>query len=202
MKDILLITIDSLRPDHIGCYGYDRDITPTLDSFSQEAQTMTQAFANGCSTPISFPSILSSSYALHYGGYPPHNKLSEERTLISEVLQAEGVETAGLHSNPHLFEELGYGRGFDTFFDSQSGGGRVSRLRNYINNNFSQGSPVYRVAKKLYYAVRSTGLDPGLPYVRAEEITDRTIDTLSESSGRQFVWAHYMDVHNLTRAAS
>ncbi|MCD2204873.1 sulfatase [Halobacterium sp. KA-6] len=196
MRDVLLITIDSLRSDHLGCYGYDRDISPNIDEISRESITLDNAFANGCSTPISFPSILTSSYALHHGGYPPITELSENRSFVSEPLAENGYRTVGIHSNPHLFADLGYGRGFSEFFDSQSSTGLIGRLRNYLNNNFQDNSLVYRGVKRLYYSVRSAGFDPGLPYVRAEDISDMAIEAVETGGNNQFIWAHYMDVHN------
>lgn len=196
MRDVLLITIDSLRSDHLGCYGYDRDISPNIDEISRESITLDNAFANGCSTPISFPSILTSSYALHHGGYPPITELSENRSFVSEPLAENGYRTVGIHSNPHLFADLGYGRGFSEFFDSESSTGLIGRLRNYLNNNFQDNSLVYRGIKRLYYSVRSAGFDPGLPYVRAEDISDMAIEAVETGGDNQFIWAHYMDVHN------
>ena len=56
--NIVLITIDSLRADHLSCYGYNRETTPHIDNFAQESIVFTNAFANGHNTSTSFPAIL------------------------------------------------------------------------------------------------------------------------------------------------
>jgi len=118
MRDIVLVTVDSLRADHVGWHGYDRNTTPNLDQRAASAQTFTSAFSHACSTRPSFPSIMtSSSYALEYGGF---ERLSSKRTTIAELLEEAGYETAGFHSNLYLSADFGYDRGFNRFFDSKS----------------------------------------------------------------------------------
>ena len=58
--NVLLITIDCLRADHVSCLGYARKTTPNLDNFAKKGVLFTQAIANGSSTLLSFPSILTS----------------------------------------------------------------------------------------------------------------------------------------------
>jgi len=99
MRDIVLVTVDSLRADHVGWHGYDRNTTPNLDQRAASAQTFTSAFSHACSTRPSFPSIMTSSYALEYGGF---ERLSSKRTTIAELLEEAGYETAGFHSNLYL----------------------------------------------------------------------------------------------------
>jgi len=84
----LLITVDSLRADHLGQYGYDRDTMPVLDEFADDGTVFTQAFSNGPYTRISIPSFHTSRY-LAYGdlnAFP----------TIGSVLGDAGVRTAGI----------------------------------------------------------------------------------------------------------
>src|SRR6056297_586472 len=99
MQDTLLVTIDSLRADHVGHLGYERDTTPNIDELADRGVTFSNAFAHACSTRPSFPSILTSAYALMYGGY---ERVSDEQTVVSEVFDRAGYETAGFHSNLYL----------------------------------------------------------------------------------------------------
>ena len=195
MKDVLLVTVDSLRADHVGCYGYGRDTTPTLDSRADDSAVYTNAFAHACSTRPSFPTILTSSYPLMYGGY---ERLSESRTLISEVFSDAGYRTAGFHSNAYLNPEFGYGRGFDHFFDSMTDPGTFARLRQWAKNRLNNESLIYRfLASAFFTAERHAGANIGSAYVDADEITDRAITWLCRDTDRPtFLWVHYMDVHH------
>jgi arylsulfatase A-like enzyme len=115
MKNVILITMDTLRRDVFGCYGNRPSLTPFMDSIQDKCLRFEQAYATGPYTQASFPGILTSSYYLEYGR---QMMLPLEKTLISEVLKKEGIITAAFHSNPYLSEDFGWNRGWDTFYDS------------------------------------------------------------------------------------
>ena len=68
-KNVILIIIDCLRVDHLGCYGYSRKTSPFIDSLAAKGTILEAAFANGPFTAASFLSILSSAYPLGKGKY-------------------------------------------------------------------------------------------------------------------------------------
>ena len=115
MKNVILLTIDALRKDVLGCYGNESGLTPFIDSLQNKCLKFTRAQASGPYTQASFPGLLTSSYYLEYG---KPKGLSPNRTLISEPLKRAGITTAAFHSNPHLCDYLGWNRGWDVFYDS------------------------------------------------------------------------------------
>ena len=115
MKNVILLTIDTLRKDVLGCYGNEDKLTPFIDSLQDKCIKFTNAQSTGPYTQASFPGILTSSYYLEYG---KQKKCSPKRTLISEVLNKSGITTAGFHSNPYLCDYFGWNRGWDVFYDS------------------------------------------------------------------------------------
>jgi len=130
MKNVILLTIDALRKDALGCYGNKDGLTPFIDSLQSEYIRFTRGQATGPYTQASFPGILTSSYYLEYGkpkGLSPH------RTLISEPLKRAGIVTAAFHSNPYLCDFLGWNRGWDFFYDSMEED--VSPRMPYIKGN-------------------------------------------------------------------
>lgn len=195
MNNAILVTIDSLRADHVGCLGYNRETTPNIDSLASESALFENAFAHACSTRPSFPSILTSTYPLMYGGY---EQLSEERTLISEIFADADYRTGGFHSNAYLNPEFGYGRGWDTFFDSKRDPGAVAKLRQWVKSSLDKNGIVYEtLASAFDTAERQVGASVGSAYVDADEITDRAIEWLESDDNQQtFLWVHYMDVHH------
>ncbi len=115
MRNVILLTIDALRKDVIGCYGNENELTPFIDSLQSQCIRFTKGQASGPYTQASFPGILTSSYYLEYGkpkGLSPH------RTLVSEPLKQAGIITAAFHSNPYICDFLGWNRGWDFFYDS------------------------------------------------------------------------------------
>jgi len=115
MKNVILITIDTLRRDVFGCYGSRTSFTPFMDSVQSKCLRFEKAYATGPYTQASFPGILTSSYYLEYG---KQKRLPTQKILISEVLKKNGIKTAAFHSNPYLSDYFGYNRGWDTFYDS------------------------------------------------------------------------------------
>lgn len=199
-KNVLLITIDSLRADHVGCLGYHRETTPSIDNVAQTGFIFTQAIANAANTPTSFPSILTSSYPSMYG-YQPH--LSKARTTIAEVLRANGFNTAAFHSNPYLSRYYGYDRGFDTFEDfifTKLGQRRkdIAATRNKIIKSMEPPFLPMR-AYRFIKGLANIGLEllkpVYTPYERADIINEKAVSWLRQRTDNFFLWIHYMDTH-------
>lgn len=195
MTDIVLITVDSLRYDRLGCYGHERDTSPNIDEIAEDSHRFTNVFSHAGMTRASFPTILTSSYSNMYGGY---ERITEGRTLLSEVLKRGGYSTAGFHSNLFLCADFGYQRGFDTFYDSRTDPGFTAKLRQFVKTNLDQDSFLYGVLQKLYDATeKNAGFNVGSTYVKADKITDLSIEWVNKSnSNDRILWTHYMDVHH------
>ena len=195
MRDIVLVTVDSLRADHVGWHGYERDTTPNLDRWADSSGVFTDAFSHACSTRPSFPAIMTSSYPLMYGGY---ERLSEQRTTIAEALHQTGYETAGFHSNLYLSADFGYDRGFDQFFDSKTDPSMLAKARQAVKTHLDDEGIIYNVLQRMFNATeKRTGIELGSAYVEAADITDRALEWVQDApESPRFLWVHYMDVHH------
>jgi arylsulfatase len=109
--DVLLITVDSLRPDHLGCYGYERPTSPALDAFAAGAVRFTRAFSASSFTPPSHASLLTSRHVGDHG-LLTWNELRDEELSLAEVLAAHGYRT-GASVNLLLLSEQNLGQGFE-----------------------------------------------------------------------------------------
>lgn len=130
MKNVILLTIDTLRKDVVGCYGSKLGLTPNLDRAAQKSIVFTNHMSAGPYTQASFPAILTSSYFLEFGA---PKKLSDKRTLVSQAVKSGGFTTAAFHSNPYLSGYFGWNRGWDKFYDSMQD--EVSPLVPYIKGD-------------------------------------------------------------------
>ena len=196
MASVVLVTIDSLRADHLGCFGYEREVSPVIDGLASEGLSF-DAYANSTWTRASFPSIITSTYPLEYGGF---EYLSENRTTVGSAVSAGGHRTAALHSNLWLSAEYGYERGFDYFYDSKTDPSPISRLRAWVKLHLDHDGLLYRTLQWLYDTTEEkAGMDVGSTYRDAETITDEAVDWLRGLDGDAediFCWVHYMDVHH------
>lgn len=196
MKNVLLITIDSLRADHVGYHGYQRNTTPIIDEYAAKGSRFLNTFAHAGGTRFSFPSILTGVTPLMYGGY---DRVSKEQTLISEVFSEAGYQTGGIHSNLYISAEFGYDRGWDLFFDSAPDQSSTASIRKWVKTNLS-GTYLFKLLRAGYdFMEASAGVNVGSYHIPADEITDRAIEFInstSNSNGPVFLWVHYMDVHH------
>lgn len=174
IENVVLITIDSLRADHLGCYGYYKKITPKLDELAKNGIIFTHAFSNGPQTTASFPPILTSTYPLMYEvskqQLSKHSlmikHLSKHRIMISEVLRAAGYSTAGVNCNAFISSYFGYNRGFEyfrDFFDDYIGlrieefiksrkraSGLIRIMEKEIKKWFSDSSIIYKFLSRFH----------------------------------------------------
>lgn len=193
MTNVVLVTIDSLRADHVGAYGYDRETTPVIDDLAGNGLWF-DAYANATWTRASVPSIITSTYPLEYGGF---EYLADGRTTIGEALVDAGYATGAFHSNLWLSRDYNYDRGFDRFYDSKSDPSALARLRTWLKLNLDHDSLLYRALQRLYDTTEEkAGLDVGQTYKDAETITDEALDWLSTVDEPFFCWLHLMDVHH------
>jgi len=113
--NIVLIIIDSLRYDRLGCAGYIPKLTPVLDRLVANGTSCTNNYSVGCPTQIAFPGLFTSSLPFDHGGYM--EGITRRPTSFVEVLQDAGYMTFGVSAAAPSASFLGYGRGFDTYLN-------------------------------------------------------------------------------------
>jgi arylsulfatase A-like enzyme len=188
--NVILLTIDCLRADRLGVMGNSQGLTPNLDALASQSAIFTQAFAVGPRTAESFPAILASTYPLTFNA---DWRLPKDLTTLAEVLQDAGYATAAFHSNPFLSLSLGYGKGFDSFWDSMETTSVVSKLASRAKSIVKRESAIYRFFRRLARHFE-TQVEISY-YTRAEEVNKRAIDWLQGQQSPFFLWLHYMDLH-------
>jgi len=119
-NSVVLIVIDTLRRDHLGTYGYERDTSPALDEFADASVRYTQARSQAPWTTPSIASLLTSRYPEQLGVTDVESVLPEAATLLSERLQEAGVATGAVVSHRFSSKRWGFDQGFDYFDDSNA----------------------------------------------------------------------------------
>ncbi len=126
---VLLISLDTLRADRLGAYGYARPTSPWLDHLADESVLFTDAVAPSSKTATSHMSMFT---GLHPGSHGVRNTYSEaglavspDRTTLPERFHEAGYLTAGFTGGGMMSGELGFARGFDHYDDSGAGADRV-----------------------------------------------------------------------------
>lgn len=167
MKKSILITIDTLRPDHLGCYGYLRKTSPAIDGLAEKSLFYENAFSPISYTTPSIVSMLTSRYpSFHHMGFLQGTTRfpSKREITLQEILHNKGVKTAAFVSTIMLNKRhTGLNRGFDIYDDVVS------------ESELNREDVLFR---------------------RAEETMSNTLCWL-ESNHKEsfFLWIHFMDVH-------
>jgi choline-sulfatase len=96
--NVILIVVDAMRPDHLGCYGYGRPTSPNIDSLAAEGVLFTNAISHAPWTKGSFSCMLTSLYPFQHGAVGWESVLSESLVTLPELLQERGYHTMALLS--------------------------------------------------------------------------------------------------------
>ncbi len=125
LPDVLLICLDTVRADHLGCYGYERrPTTPHLDALARDAVLFADASAAAGWTKPSVPSFLTGCWPLEHGVYEGSARASEGETTdllpekahtLAEAFAEAGYATAAFVHNAQLRRGNGFEQGFETY---------------------------------------------------------------------------------------
>jgi arylsulfatase A-like enzyme len=112
---VLLITIDTLRADHLGLYGYRRPTSPHIDALGQRGTVFDRAFTFWPKTRGSFVMMMTGLRPSQNGYGKTHPVLLDFNPTLASVLEQAGYRTAAVLDNPNLAAQHGYARGFESY---------------------------------------------------------------------------------------
>jgi len=180
--NIVLITIDALRADHLSCYGYDRNTSPNIDKIAQKGIIFKNAIAPSSYTVPSMASLFTSLYPTNHGVlygrlsdiYPDdfrkfekniNHVIPDKFTTLAEILKIHGYTTFGISSNLLLDKQTGFAKGFDYFEHPHSA------PASYINKIVLSLEDEIRKSDKFFLWVHY--LDPHFPYLPRDPWIER-----------------------------
>lgn len=174
--DVILITIDALRADHLGIYGYDRPTSPHLDALAREAVVVRSDISQAPYTKASMASLFTGLFPSSHKAYTISRSFAETMTgsvsgelpqtdvldpalwTLASAFDSAGYQTIGLNTNPFLLKEFGFAKGFQDY----------------------------------------EFLTKGSDLATADEVVARALDRLDHrTAGRPaFLWMHLMEPHS------
>ena len=116
-RNVILITVDTLRADHLGVYGYARNTSPNVDRFAKESLLFRHAFSHANITNPSFSSLMTSHYPHETKVFGNYYLLPPGAVTMAEILKANGYHTAAINSHFSLRRGSGFEQGFDVYDD-------------------------------------------------------------------------------------
>lgn len=195
---VVLITIDTLRPDRLGCYGHPTNRTPSMDRIAREGTMFDVAYCDMPWTSGSMSSVMTGQYSNRHGVQLPMHKLRPEAVTLAELLQARGYQTGAIIGSFPLDSVYGLDQGFETYDDEFDRpmfavtGQPVERIESRLPDDPKEMAAF--VAKKLQNDA----------YRSDESVTDAAVGWLDEvRDGRPFfLWVHYFGPHEKYHAGS
>ncbi|HSB76943.1 MAG TPA: sulfatase-like hydrolase/transferase [Terriglobales bacterium] len=164
--NLLLITIDTLRPDHLGCYGDRQARTPNIDALAAAGTRFDQAYTP---VPITLPShtvMMTGTYPMYTGIHDfSGNRLNPRQPTLASILGQQGYATGAVLGSAVLDHRFGLNQGFDFYYD-------------HFDFNRLEDANLDLMKR------------PG------NEVVDQALQWLSGNAGRPFfLWVHLYDAH-------
>ena len=113
--NILWIVMDTVRADHLSCYGYQRNTTPNIDRMASEGILFENAISAAPWTLPSHASMFTGMFPSKHGVDAEHHWLEDGFQTVAEVLRLHGYRTFGYSNNPVVSRRKNLSQGFDTF---------------------------------------------------------------------------------------
>ncbi|MFT5052914.1 MAG: choline-sulfatase [Chlamydiales bacterium] len=168
--NVLLITLDTTRPDYMGTYGYESP-TPGFDDIASQGIRFDRATSASSLTPVSHATILTGLYPDRHGvrvlSAPSGYRLATDEETLTTRLRSEGYRTAAVNSAFPVSSHFGFEHGFETW-ESMEG-------------SLSETGAGWNVTKLQR---------------RSDETTDVAITALAQLTEPFFLWVHYWDPHD------
>lgn len=154
-RNVILLVVDTLRADRLGCYGYARDTTPNLNQMAKAGTLYRDHRPQGV---ITIPSMISMMSGLYVAG--PEEVLPEYQPTLAELIQRAEFKTVGLAGNKNLTDDRGFDRGFDSFERVEGGRGHVivRKFKTWYNQNKDSAEKAGGFFAWLHF------MDPHSPY--------------------------------------
>jgi arylsulfatase len=135
-ESAILISLDTLRADHVGLYGYARDTSPNLDRFAREAFVFERALASSPNTAPSHASLMTSLYPGRHAFTGTDDRIPAEHETLASLLRRAGRRTAAFTDGVYVRGELGFDRGFELYDDAGTGlAETLPRARRWLEAN-------------------------------------------------------------------
>ncbi|MEE3329550.1 MAG: sulfatase [Myxococcota bacterium] len=171
--NVIFILVDTLRADHLGMYGYERDTSPRLDEIASRAIRFANVEAQSSWTKASMASLWTGLNPQRTGILSYPDGLPDAAQTATEVLRDAGFHTGGIYRNAWVSENFGFEQGFDLYMKPQP---------NFDAERFKNRSPSS-------HPLKGSDLD-------LTQSAQEFLKTYSDQ--RFFLYVHYMDAHQYT----
>lgn len=113
--NIVLISLDTVRPDYLGCYGYEKDTSPALDALAQDSALFLNCFSTSSWTLPAHVSLLTGQSSRQHQVYYPYERFDSSTLTMADHLRQQGYTTVAFTGGGYLSSQFGFAKGFDRY---------------------------------------------------------------------------------------
>lgn len=165
--NVIVYMIDTLRADRLGCYGYDRPVSPRIDEFAAGATLFENAVGQSSWTRASVASLFTGLWPAAHGAVGRLDRLSGEAVTLAEALRAEGYATGAVVTNHNVHRTFGFDQGFDEFIHTNQ-----PKTPSDVVNAWAEAWLEKRDTAKPFFLYLHT-IDPHNPYLPPDRFRRR-----------------------------
>jgi arylsulfatase A-like enzyme len=120
-NNIILISLDTLRADHLGCYGYERETSPAIDTLAEDSALFLNTYSSSPWTLSSHVSLLTSLNPMRHGVHYENEKMDSSLVTLADLLRQEGFACSAFTGGGFVNSVYGFSKGFDSYGQSSRG---------------------------------------------------------------------------------
>lgn len=199
-KNLLLISIDSLRADHVGAYGYrarftpERAVTPHLDALAAGGLRFDACWSSSSWTLPAHVSLFTGLDDPSHGVVDPNFRIDPTHSTLAEHLSASGFRCRGVYSGPFLDARFGFNRGFESWRSAQiSETELVGEVEAWKQRRSENGRD--EPSSEEILSMRRQAANWDVTGHRVNEQALRDLEELAASDRPWFLFLHYYDPH-------
>lgn len=191
LPNVVVVVIDTLRADHLGCYGHHPEgyeVSPQMDALAARGTLFENALAQAPWTRPSTASLFSSLYPASHRIVTPYDPLGAEIPTIATMLSERGYRTAAFSANPQVSPSFGFHHGFQHFWSSTSD----------LAGHSAGGRLVRRWSQKLGFSEKPAQGHRGVADSTADDVNAAVAawSNTADSDAPTFLYVHYLDPHD------
>lgn len=114
-KNVILVSLDTLRADHLGCYGYPRETTPNIDELAKDSAVFMNTFASSPWTLPSHVSLMTALNCINHQVYYNNQKIDPSILTLADVLREKHYFNGAVTGGAFVSGSFGFNKGFDSY---------------------------------------------------------------------------------------
>lgn len=188
--NVLVILIDALRADHLGCYGYARNTSPVIDAVAQSGVVFENARSQASWTKPSIPSLFTGLYPIQHGVFTGTSEkaariasdvLAEGHVTLAEVFKASAYHTGAFLDNVQISSTLGFAQGFDVYAEDLGTADNITQRA----VEWLEATPASPFFAYVHY------LDPHWPYTPPASYQEGHVRDAASVDFNSVNWKHF-----------